>query len=52
MQKSMPLVGFEPIILVLECAKTIHALNCAATVIGLYYKYKNEFRQDDISFTH
>jgi hypothetical protein len=30
----MPLVGFEPTILVFELAKTVHVLDRAATVIG------------------
>jgi hypothetical protein len=30
----MPRVGFEPAIPVFERAKTVHALDCAATVIG------------------
>jgi hypothetical protein len=30
----MPSVGFEPTIPVFERAKTVHALDCAATVIG------------------
>jgi hypothetical protein len=30
----MPLVGFEPMIPVFERAKTFHALDRAATVIG------------------
>jgi hypothetical protein len=30
----MPRVGFEPTIPVFERAKTVHALDCAATVIG------------------
>jgi hypothetical protein len=34
-QTSTPWVGFEPMILVFERAKTLHALNCAVTVIGL-----------------
>jgi hypothetical protein len=29
-------MGFEPIITALEKAKTVHALDRAATVIGLY----------------
>jgi hypothetical protein len=33
-QASMLLVGFEPMILVLERGKKIHALDRAATVIG------------------
>jgi hypothetical protein len=31
----MPCVGFEPTILALEWAKTVHALDRAATVIGI-----------------
>jgi hypothetical protein len=34
-QTSMPQVGFEPMIPVFERAKTVHALDSAATVIGL-----------------
>jgi hypothetical protein len=30
----MPQVGFEPTISVFELAKTVHALDCRATVIG------------------
>jgi hypothetical protein len=37
----MPRVGFEPIIPVLEQAKTVHASDGAATVIG-YIKYTEE----------
>jgi hypothetical protein len=33
-QTSMPLVGFEPTIPVFERAKTVHALDSAATVTG------------------
>jgi hypothetical protein len=33
-QTSMPWVGFEPTIPVFERAKTVHASECAATVIG------------------
>jgi hypothetical protein len=32
----MPLAGFEPTTLVLERAKIVHALDCAATVIGYH----------------
>jgi hypothetical protein len=32
----MPRVGYEPTIPVFERAKTVHALDRAATVIGLY----------------
>jgi hypothetical protein len=35
-RRSMPPVGFKPTILVLERAKTVHALDCMATVIGPY----------------
>jgi hypothetical protein len=31
---SIPSVGFEPTIPVFERAKTVHALDCSATVIG------------------
>jgi hypothetical protein len=34
-QTSMPRVGFEPAIPVFERAKTVHALDRAATVIGI-----------------
>jgi hypothetical protein len=34
-QTFMPQVGFEPMIPVFERAKTVHALDRAATVIGL-----------------
>jgi hypothetical protein len=34
-QTSMPRVGFEPTIPVLEQTKTVQALDCAAKVIGL-----------------
>jgi hypothetical protein len=33
-QTSMPYVGFEPTIAAFERAKTVHALDLAATVIG------------------
>jgi hypothetical protein len=36
-QTSMPRVGFEPTIPVFERAKTIHALDRTATVIGSTY---------------
>jgi hypothetical protein len=35
----MPLVGFEPTIPVFERAKTVHALDRAATVIGSLVKH-------------
>jgi hypothetical protein len=37
----MPWVGFEPIIPAFERAKTVHALDQAATVIGTSVKYLN-----------
>jgi hypothetical protein len=43
-QTSMPRVGFKTMISVFAQAKTVHALDCAATVIGssLYiYTYVN-----------
>jgi hypothetical protein len=36
-QKSMPEVGFEPMITAFERAKTVHALDRSATVIGLNF---------------
>jgi hypothetical protein len=38
-QTSMPRVGFEPMIPVFERAKTVHALDRAATVIGNQVTY-------------
>jgi hypothetical protein len=42
----MPPVGFEPTISVLERAKTVHALDRATTVIGIFsfivLKYLNK----------
>jgi hypothetical protein len=38
-QTSMPQMGFELTIPVFERAKTVHALDCAATVIGDNYNY-------------
>jgi hypothetical protein len=35
----MPRVGFEPTIPVLQRAKTFHALDAAAAVIGKYINY-------------
>jgi hypothetical protein len=39
-QTSMPRVRFEPTIPVFERAKTVHALDRAATVIGCLYTVK------------
>jgi hypothetical protein len=36
-QTSTPRVGFEPMIPVFKWAKTVHALDRAATVIGLLH---------------
>jgi hypothetical protein len=36
----MPQVGFEPTIPVFERSKTIHALDCAANVIGIFRKLR------------
>jgi hypothetical protein len=40
-QTSLPWVRFEPTIPALEGAKTVHALDCAATAIGLWESYGN-----------
>jgi hypothetical protein len=40
-QTSMPLVGFEPTITESERAKTVHALDCAASVTGSKRIYCN-----------
>jgi hypothetical protein len=40
-QTSMPRKGFEPTTPVLERAKTVHALDRAATVIGTYKRYSD-----------
>jgi hypothetical protein len=39
----MPQVGFKPTITVFERAKTVHASDCAAIVIGLIQTYCNKF---------
>jgi hypothetical protein len=36
-------VGFEPTIPVFKWAKTVHALDCATTVIGTYPTYLRQF---------
>jgi hypothetical protein len=41
-QTSMPWVGFEPMILASERAKTVHALDHWATVIGTFLRYSPE----------
>jgi hypothetical protein len=41
----MPGVGFEPIIPAFEKAKTVHASECEATVIGLpEFNYMNHLK--------
>jgi hypothetical protein len=48
-QTSIPQVGFEPMIPVFKRAKTVHALNSAATVIGLpiltFLNYQKEYEE-------
>jgi hypothetical protein len=44
-QTSMPRVGFEPTIPVFERAKTVHALDRAATVNGLLTHYLVLYRR-------
>jgi hypothetical protein len=39
----MPRVGLEPTIPVFERAKTVHALDSAATVIGDFFILRGEF---------
>jgi hypothetical protein len=41
-QTPLPWVGFEPTIPAFERAKPVHALDCAATVIGPSEKYYNK----------
>jgi hypothetical protein len=41
-QTSMPQVVFEPTIPVFELAKTVYALDCAATVIGICGGYRRK----------
>jgi hypothetical protein len=50
----MPLVGFEPTIPVFERAKTFHALDCAATVIGTMYANTTKLcrRQAEVILNH
>jgi hypothetical protein len=45
----MSQVGFEPTIPVFERAKTVHALDRAATVIG-YYSYSQAYVSHQASF--
>jgi hypothetical protein len=41
-QTSMPQVRFEPTTAVFELAKTVHALDCAAAVIGFFISLARE----------
>jgi hypothetical protein len=38
----MPWVGFEPTIPAFERAKTVHALHCATTMIGLHIQIRKQ----------
>jgi hypothetical protein len=42
-ETSISRVGFEPTIPVFERGKTVHALDSAATVIGLVLRYTRNF---------
>jgi hypothetical protein len=44
-QTSMPRLGFETTISVFERAKMVHALDCAATVIGWWLGFENRNTQ-------
>jgi hypothetical protein len=46
----MPQVGSEPTIPVFERAKTVHALDRAATVIGLLNMYPMESASESLYF--
>jgi hypothetical protein len=46
----MPEVGFVPPIPVFERAKTIHALERAATVSGVLYDYKHTYNPNILAF--
>jgi hypothetical protein len=46
----MSRVGFEPMIPVFERAKTVHALDRAATVIGNYFEYAVKYATHNNSF--
>jgi hypothetical protein len=42
-QISVSLIGFEPTVPVFERTKTVHALDRAATLIGLEWSYEHNF---------
>jgi hypothetical protein len=44
----MPCVGFEPMNPVCERAKTVYALDRAATVIGTKYYYCHKIKKDEM----
>jgi hypothetical protein len=44
----MPSVGFKPMILMLEWAKTVYALDCAATVIGSLDVFQTHYSEPPI----
>jgi hypothetical protein len=46
----MPGVGFEPTTPVFKRVKTIHALDCAATVTGVYIAYRRKMAQSREGF--
>jgi hypothetical protein len=50
-QTSMPRVGYEPTIPAFERAKTVHALDLTATVIGLTLNSVNSSAPSDISMS-
>jgi hypothetical protein len=51
-QTSMPRVGFEPTIQAFVRAKTVHALDRAATVIGLGIDTPDNFVHNDLQILH
>jgi hypothetical protein len=51
-QTSMPRVGFEPVILVFKRAKTVHALDRAATVLGKEHFYMTKSRRERRGMQH
>jgi hypothetical protein len=47
-QTSMPLVGFEPTTPAFERTKTVHAVDCATTVMDLKRGYSSNFRMNEL----
>jgi hypothetical protein len=43
----VPLVGFEPMIPAFERAKTVHALDCAATEIGVLININHNYVSEE-----